>query len=112
MDMNEYQGLAKRTAMYPRHGKGNIMYTILGLCGEAGEVANKVKKVERDYGGILTDEMRDRLMDELGDTLWYIAMAALELGVPLDTIAKGNITKLMRRSEANTIHGDSREHQP
>ena len=77
----------------------NIAYPTLGLAGEAGEVANIVKKIQRDHAGVLTDEVRDKLLDELGDVLWYISACADELGLTLDEIAEHNIGKLAKRYE-------------
>ena len=75
----------------------NLEYPTLGLAGEAGEVANIVKKIQRDNDGILTDEVRGKLKDELGDVLWYISACADELGVTLQEIAEYNVNKLAKR---------------
>ena len=73
---------------------------------EFGEIANKVKKIERDDNGILTLNTRDQLIDELGDVLWYIAALATELSVDLNDIASINIDKLLKRQKNNTISGE------
>ena len=65
MDFNAYQIAARRTAIYPQLGD-NLWYPALGLAGESGEVAEKVKKVYRDHGGVLTNEEREKLCKELG----------------------------------------------
>lgn len=104
MDFNEYQTLSKRTALYPRQGN-NITYTTLGLVGEAGEIANKVKKIERDHGGILDDEQKKAIAKELGDVLWYVAQMATELSTTLDKVADDNLAWLMARKERGTLHG-------
>ncbi len=96
LSFEEYQANAKQTALYPNRLK-NLEYPTLGLTGEAGEVANIVKKIQRDYGGIITDEIRTKLKDELGDVLWYISACADELGVTLTEIAEFNIKKLAMR---------------
>lgn len=96
MNFDEYQTEAGRTAHYPRR-LSNLEYPTLGLAGEAGEVANVVKKIQRDFGGELTSEIRGRLLDELGDVLWYISACADELGLTLDEIAEFNVGKLARR---------------
>lgn len=75
----------------------NLEYPTLGLAGEAGEVANIVKKIQRDDQGIITDARRDKLRDELGDVLWYISACADELGITLDEIAAFNVNKLAQR---------------
>ena len=82
MNFEEYQSEASQTAHYPRR-MSNLEYPTLGLTGEAGEVANIVKKIQRDHDGILTDEIRGKLKDELGDVLWYISACADELGITL-----------------------------
>ena len=75
----------------------NLEYPTLGLAGEAGEVANIVKKIQRDHGGVLNDEIRSKLKDELGDVLWYISACADELGLTLQEIAEYNVNKLAKR---------------
>ena len=96
MKFEEYQSAAGQTALYPRR-HSNLEYPTLGLAGEAGEVANIVKKIQRDHGGILNDETRAKLKDELGDVLWYISACADELGLTLTEIAEYNIGKLAKR---------------
>ncbi|MBX7219366.1 MAG: nucleoside triphosphate pyrophosphohydrolase family protein [Blastocatellia bacterium] len=104
MNFNEYQQLAKRTAMYPNLGD-NILYPALGLCGEAGEVAENVKKMIRDDGGKLSEKRRELLKKEVGDVLWYCAMLADELGFTLGEIAELNIAKLSDRQARGVIQG-------
>ena len=84
MNLNEYQQAARETAIYPTDI--GLAYTTLGLAGEAGELANKVKKVYRDDAGILTTEARWKLADELGDVLWYVAAVASEIGIKLGNL--------------------------
>ena len=96
LSFEEYQQQAKQTALYPNRLR-NLEYPTLGLAGEAGEVANVVKKIQRDSGGIVTDEIRVKLKDELGDVLWYISACADELGLTLAEIAEYNVEKLARR---------------
>jgi NTP pyrophosphatase (non-canonical NTP hydrolase) len=98
--MNEYQSEACTTAVYPQ-AKG-LEYTALGLAGEAGEIANKVKKVLRD-GASAYDP--DALANELGDVLWYVAMFAEELGIDLDDIAVLNLSKLKSRQKRGVLKG-------
>lgn len=98
MTFEEYQNKAGVTAIYPRR-YSNIEYPTLGLAGEAGEVANIVKKIQRDSGGIITEVTKEKLKDELGDVLWYISACSEELGLTLDEIAKYNIDKLYSRHE-------------
>jgi NTP pyrophosphatase (non-canonical NTP hydrolase) len=109
MDLADYQHRSRATAVYPNAGE-NLTYPALGLCGEAGECAEKVKKALRDDGGVLTPERRDALAAELGDVLWYVAQLATEAGLDLDEIAEGNLAKLLSRQSRNVLSGsgDSR----
>jgi NTP pyrophosphatase (non-canonical NTP hydrolase) len=104
MELSEYQSLSRRTATYP-HAGADMTYPALGLCGEAGEVAEKVKKAIRDDGGVLTPERREALSRELGDVLWYLAQLATEAGLELDEIAAENLDKLFSRQERGVLRG-------
>ena len=103
MKFGDYQGEARKTAIYPNR-MDNMVYPTLGLCGEAGEVAEKVKKYIRDNGDIR--ELQVSVKKELGDVLWYIAALCDELGLTMEGIAEENIAKLQSRQERNVIHGD------
>ena len=102
MDMNDYQAQARTTAIYPEDL--GLIYTALGLTGESGEVAEKVKRMIRD-GTELNIVKKGEIALELGDVLWYIANLAHEIGVSLETIAKTNIKKINNRAENDTIKG-------
>ena len=104
MHLSDYQQRSRATAVYPDAGS-NLTYPALGLCGEAGEAAEKVKKAIRDDGGELTPERRDALAAELGDVLWYVAQLATEAGLDLDEIAGANLDKLLSRQERAVLHG-------
>jgi NTP pyrophosphatase (non-canonical NTP hydrolase) len=111
LTLDDYQQGARKTAVYPHNGPGNgsgITYTSLGLTGEAGEVANQVKKIIRDDFGLLMPERKAKLIDELGDVLWYAAMLAYELDTTLSKVARGNLNKLMQRQQGDQIKGDRR----
>ena len=103
MDFNSYQRIAKTTAIYPATHK--ILYPALGLAGEAGEVANKVKKLVRDGTSSLPKEWKEQIGSEIGDVLWYCAVLADDLGVSLGKIAADNETKLQNRKKKGTISG-------
>ena len=103
--MNMYQNKAQETAIYPKENNMDLIYTVLGLTGEAGEIANKVKKIIRDNDGRLTPEVRDALEGELGDVLWYVAGVAAALGASLDQIAFKNLAKLQSRKDRGKIGG-------
>ena len=106
MEFNDFQRQCEKTAIYPREAA--VSYCILGLVSEAGEVAGKMKKYIR--GDDLHYDMVLGVRSELGDVLWYVAMLAKEIGVPLEAIAKSVLVKLENRQEAGTIKGsgDSR----
>jgi len=104
MNLSDYQQRARVTAVYPGAGD-NLLYPTLGLCGEAGEVAEKVKKMVRDDGGVLSNDRRDALAKELGDVLWYVAALATEAGLDLDAVAEANLQKLLSRSDRGALHG-------
>jgi NTP pyrophosphatase (non-canonical NTP hydrolase) len=105
MDLTTYQQRSQQTARYPNAGS-NPIYPTLGLCGEAGEVADKVKKVIRDRGGSFSPEVIEALKLELGDVLWYVAQLSTELGLDLAEVATANLEKLASRAARNVISGD------
>jgi Predicted pyrophosphatase len=104
MDLNSYQQSARTTARYPDVG-ANPIYPTLGLSGEAGEVADKVKKVLRDRGGVFDATVREELKLELGDVLWYVAQLASELGLSLEEVAEANLAKLASRAARGRLSG-------
>lgn len=104
MNFNDYQERARKTAIYPDLGN-NLNYVALGLCGEAGELANKVKKIMRDNDGQLTEEMRKDIYSELGDILWYLSNTCDELDVDLEGVASFNLHKLESRKERGKLKG-------
>ncbi|MCF0179534.1 MAG: nucleoside triphosphate pyrophosphohydrolase family protein [Bacteroidales bacterium] len=107
MTLNEYQEGARSTAIYPESRK--IIYPTLGLTGEAGEVADKVKKVIRDNNDTFSEEKKHEIALELGDVLWYAASLAHDLGFSLDEVAKMNLDKLASRMKRDKIHGNGDE---
>ena len=104
MDFNKYQNQSRKTAIYPKSAK--VIYPTLGLCGEAGEVAEKVKKTIRDNKGKFTSEKLNEIADELGDVLWYISNLSSDLGFKLDFVAERNIKKLKSRQIRNKLRGN------
>ena len=104
MDLNQYQDKSRATARYPNVGK-NPIYPTLGLSGEAGEVADKVKKVLRDKNGVFGENEKEEIKMELGDVLWYIAQLSSELGFDLNDVALDNLAKLSSRSNRGQISG-------
>jgi NTP pyrophosphatase (non-canonical NTP hydrolase) len=108
LTFREYQTRAADTAKYPDVGH-NPIYPTLGLAGETGEVAEKVKKVLRDNGGYFDAAAIAAIQKELGDVLWYVARLASELGLDLEQIAADNLSKLADRKARGQLHGSGDE---
>ena len=117
MELNEYQRLALRTAVYPK--EIGLIYVALKLAGEAGEVSEKIGKAFRNESlrvapsldGNTVEilgayEIRDELLKEVGDVLWYCAAISSELGSSLEEVAQRNIDKLASRSMRNVLIGE------
>jgi len=102
-DLDMYQKVALTTAIYPREQA--IIYPTLGLTGEAGEVANKVKKIIRDGSDSKDEKLVSEIKAEIGDCLWYIAVLADDFNIKLSDIASANIEKIALRQKNNTMHG-------
>lgn len=102
MTFKEYQKLSRKTAIYP----GSFVYPTLGLAGEAGEVAEKIKKVIRDKNGVVDGKTKEEIAKELGDVLWYLSQIATELDLSIDEIASSNIRKLASRKKRKKLHGN------
>jgi len=99
-----YQDKACETAIFPKHKA--MEYLTLGLTGEAGEIANKVKKFIRD--GATKDEYLAKRIEigyEIGDVLWYCAVLAEELEMNLGHIMEKNLEKLADRHKRGKISG-------
>ncbi len=82
-----------------------LLEKVLGLAGEAGETADKFKKILRDEGGRISQENRKEIIKELGDVLWYTATIARYLGVPFSEVAKQNLQKAESRKKRGKIGG-------
>ncbi len=98
MTMNQYQSAAAKTAIY--NSTHSVLYPALGLAGEAGEVANKVKKMIRD-----NNFDRQGIAAELGDVMWYVAALSRDLNLDLHDIAFQNLEKLYGRKARGTLGG-------
>ncbi len=137
MHFNTYQAEARKTAQFPSvtisqnpinfdtdvtinllttdevslEDKGlSFVYPALGLCGEAGEVAEKIKKIIRNKHGVWDEEDRKAILKELGDCQWYISAIADGFNITLEEIATHNLEKLADRAKRNVIksEGDNR----
>ena len=107
-DIAIYEATTASTAIYPGARERTIegiVYLALGLTGEAGEVANKVKKIVRDYGDDAPYELIEAIADELGDVFWYLVRLCDELGYSPADVMSANAQKLLDRKRRGTIQG-------
>lgn len=104
MKLNEYQKKAFSNVIFPNNS--SIVYPTLGLNGEAGEVAEKVKKVLRNKKGIFSDKDRKDIALELGDCLWYVSAIAKGINMTLEQIALLNINKINSRMVRDKLKGN------
>ncbi|MGC8675982.1 MAG: nucleoside triphosphate pyrophosphohydrolase family protein [Candidatus Micrarchaeia archaeon] len=102
MELDEYQGKASETAIYPKMLNGGVYYAAIGLAGEVGELLNKIKKIARDNAQPSADEIKG----ELGDVLWYCSQVASELGISMNDVAAYNLKKLQDRKQRGVISGN------
>ena len=99
-----YQKKACETAIFPKHKA--MEYLTLGLTGEAGEIANKIKKLFRD--GATEEELiekKNQIGYEIGDVLWYCAVLAQEMGMNLGHVMERNLEKLHDRKKRGKLSG-------
>ncbi len=96
----EYEEHSRSFGNYPNRGN-SIVYPAMGLAGEAGEVANEVKKYIRDDRHRLTIERKFKIIEEMGDVLWYLGALSFEIGTTLEEVAKVNLAKLSKRYAEN-----------
>ncbi len=110
MTFNEYQDASATTDVIkekvgPKLDEHMFLYYVMGLAGESGEVANKVKKLYRDGAGFATAEQKKELTSELGDVLWYITRLADAWGYTIEEVAEMNVAKLQSRKDRQAIYG-------
>ena len=105
IDFERYQSESRKTWSLVSTDHA-IVYPTLGLVNEAGEVAGKIKKIFRDKGGVISEDDRAALKDELGDVLWYLTQICTELKLPLEEVAAQNLSKLFDRLERGVIRGE------
>jgi len=105
MNFKEYQIRAHNTSLNTKVGDSTVVYPILGLTNESGEVAGKLKKLFRDKNGVVDQEFKDMMTCELGDVLWYLAESCTQMGIELSDIAESNILKLESRKARDVIKG-------
>jgi NTP pyrophosphatase (non-canonical NTP hydrolase) len=106
MTLDEYQKEALVTALWSGDDLKDLSHWVLGVTGEAGEIAEKVKKLIRDYDGKLDAEQKFELVKEVGDVMWYLAVLAEHLGYKFEAVGKMNIDKLRDRQARNKLQGN------
>lgn len=109
VEFDDYQRkIVKYDLLEPeREGvSAGLIEKVLGLTGEAGETADKFKKIIRDKGGRISEEDKEEITKELGDVLWYVATIARYLEVPFSEVAKINVAKLESRAKRGKLSGD------
>lgn len=104
MTFDEYQQKALKTAR-SKDAKDEFVHLVLGLVGETGEIAEKIKKLVRDHNTDMSKLDRDDMKKELGDVLWYAAVLAEYLDLSFDDVATTNIDKLASRAQRGVIGG-------
>ena len=112
MNFDEYQKKAAKYDFFEATEdlmRPGFLEKVLGLAGEAGETADKIKKIIRDKNGEMSEEDRLAVTKELGDVLWYIAGIARYLNFPLTEVAQNNLDKLESRYQRNKLHGEGDE---
>ncbi|HET8991971.1 MAG TPA: nucleoside triphosphate pyrophosphohydrolase family protein [Candidatus Saccharimonadales bacterium] len=105
MTFKDYQTKALTTIISTDDELKDTLHWVLGINGEAGEVAEKVKKIIRDQNGVFTDEDKSELSKEIGDVLWYLAVFAHQLGYSLEDVASANLAKLSSRKDRGVLGG-------
>lgn len=104
MNLNDYQQLALRTAA-PKDKTNELFHLLLGLCGEAGEIAEKSKKIIRDHASDFSKLDKADLTKELGDVLWHLAVIADYFDIPFNDVGEKNIAKLADRLQRDVLGG-------
>lgn len=105
MTFDDYQKQALTTVISTDDSFKDALHWVLGICGEAGEVAEKVKKIIRDKNGEISLEDKQEMAKEIGDVLWYLAVFAHEMGYSLDEVAVNNLNKLQDRKNRGVLGG-------
>jgi NTP pyrophosphatase (non-canonical NTP hydrolase) len=106
MTFDEYQKRALTTVLSTNDEFKDMLHWVLGINGESGEIAEKLKKIIRDKAGVIDEADKADMGKEIGDVLWYLAVLAHDLGIPLDDIARQNLDKLQSRKARGVLGGD------
>ena len=105
MNFNDYQKQALKTIISTDDELKDRLHWVLGINGEAGEIAEKAKKIIRDKQGVMNDLDREDFGKEIGDVLWYLAVFANHLGLSLEDVAQANLEKLASRQKRGKLTG-------
>ena len=105
MTLDDYQKKALTTVLSSDDEFKDLLHWVLGINGEAGEIAEKVKKIIRDKGGEVSEADKAEMAKEIGDVLWYLAVFADHLGLSFNEIAKSNLDKLQSRQARGVLGG-------
>lgn len=105
MTLDEYQKQALVTAVFTDDKFKDLAHWVLGITGEAGEIAEKIKKIIRDKNGELSFDDKEELIKEIGDVMWYLAVLTKHLGYDFDEVGDRNIAKLRSRHARGKIGG-------
>jgi NTP pyrophosphatase (non-canonical NTP hydrolase) len=106
MTFDDYQKHALTTVLSTNDDFKDMLHWVLGINGESGEIAEKLKKIIRDKGGVIDENDKAEMGKEIGDVLWYLAVLAHDLGISLDTIAQQNLDKLQSRKARGVLGGE------
>jgi NTP pyrophosphatase (non-canonical NTP hydrolase) len=106
MTFNEYQQVANKTALHKeQYAADYFIYLTLAVNGEAGELAEKVKKIWREKNKQVSPEDREEIKKEMGDVLWYLGQLSETLGFTLEDVAQTNLQKVSSRLERGALYG-------
>lgn len=105
MTLDDYQKEALVTAVFNDDEFKDLAHWVFGITGEAGEIAEKIKKIIRDKNGEVTEADKEELVKEIGDVLWYLAVLSKHLGYDFEEVGKQNIAKLRSRQARDKIKG-------
>lgn len=105
MTFDEYQKKALKTRLTSGDKFKDLTHWVLGTVGEAGELAEKFKKIIRDKNSRLNKTDQQEFLKEIGDVLWYLAVLSQELGISFNKAAEENIAKLADRQKRRVLRG-------
>lgn len=105
MTLDDYQKGALTTVLATEDQFKDLLHWVLGINGESGEIAEKVKKIIRDKNGQVSEEDKQDLAKEIGDVLWYLAVFAHQLGFSFDDVGRQNLDKLQSRKKRGVLGG-------